>query len=200
MQRAGFWIRLGAAAIDAVALYGLQFVGSAISFGFFFAARGGPPSPIYPLLYGMLAVAAVLWAGFVLTEVLGRASPGKWLLGLRIAADSHAAASVGQRLGRATLKYAPLPLYLAAAATTYRMLEVRQPGPGGPPAALIVTNVLFMLIALGVVGGFFAALGSRRQALHDLVAGTVVLRRGEATRGFEPLPAQPVVPAEDAAR
>jgi hypothetical protein len=52
---------------------------------------------------------------------------------------------------------------------------------------MLVFNLLFAAALLAVLGGFFAVLSKRRQALHDLLAGTVVVRPGEEPQGFVPI-------------
>ena len=55
------------------------------------------------------------------------------------------------------------------------------------------------VVTLVVLGGFFATLGSGRQALHDMVVGTVVLRPGEEAQGFAPIMEAPIAPADERA-
>src|SRR5947207_1905592 len=72
MIRAGFGIRLGAALIDAVIIYGLLFVGSLLTVPImvFAAARAGGGAPPYTALTG-LGVGAVFCVAYTLTEVFG---------------------------------------------------------------------------------------------------------------------------------
>jgi uncharacterized RDD family membrane protein YckC len=120
------------------------------------------------------------------------ASPGKRLLKLPIAGADELPAAVPRRAVRWSAKYSPVFLYFAATAMTYHWV-LRPGGPAGrPPGALLVMNTLAGLATLAVAGGFFAALSKGRQALHDLAAGTVVLRPGEAPEGFAPV--VPVAP------
>jgi uncharacterized RDD family membrane protein YckC len=199
MHRAGFGIRFAAAALDALFLYGLTFVASMLVVGYYLATRRPPPSSPYSLLFGMLGVIAVLWLAYVALEVFGRASLAKRIFKLRIAGDDHAPPARGRLLARAVFKYSPLLVYLATTANLYGWLERRAAGSRGLDPSIVALSGLFLAVALVVIGGFFAALGRRRQALHDLVAGTVVLRPGEGPAGFAPImavPAAETVPTE----
>ena len=190
MLRAGFGIRLGAAAIDVAAMYlASSLAGGAVAA--YFVIRKGPGAA-QSFLIPMLAANGAVWVAYSLTEVFGTATPAKRLFKLRIATESAAPPTYGRLLVRWSAKYSPMVLYLAAMLNTYRWV-LRPVGPQGqPPALMLVLNLLCAAAALAVLGGFFAVLSKRRQALHDVLAGTVVLRPGEEPQGFMPImPAPP---------
>jgi uncharacterized RDD family membrane protein YckC len=197
MRRAGFGIRLGAAAIDAAAMYlAATLAGGAFVAYYFVLRTGGSPPANANFLLPMLASRASVWLAYSLTEVLGAATPGKRILKLHVAETGGEPAALGRRLARWVLKYSPMFLYLAATLNTYLWVLRPNRAPGPPPVWMLAFNVLFAGAAVGVVGGFFATLGKGRQGLHDLLVGTVVLRPGEAPQGFAPLMAAvpPAVP------
>jgi uncharacterized RDD family membrane protein YckC len=208
MHRAGFRIRLAAAAVDALFLYGLSFVAAVMVMGYYMVMRGGPPTSPFLMPFEMLGVTAVLWLAYVALEVFGRASLAKRMFKLRIAGDDHASPGRGRRVARAAFKYSPLLSYLAVAGNMYWWIARQPPGPRVPDPSIIILSGLFFAVTALVIGGFFAALGQRRQALHDMVAGTVVLRPGEGPAGFAPIMADrvaepvaaPAPPAADATR
>jgi uncharacterized RDD family membrane protein YckC len=208
VQDSGFGIRLAAAAVDALFLYGLSFVAGVMVMGYYMVMRGGPPKSPFLMLVEMLGVTAVLWLAYVALEVFGRASLAKRMFKLRIAGDDHASPRRGRLVARAAFKYSPLLTYLAVAGNMYWWIARQAPGPRGPDFSIITLSGLFFAVTALVIGGFFASLGHRRQALHDMVAGTVVLRPGEGPAGFAPIMVEPVAepvaapapPAADAAR
>lgn len=194
MVRAGFGIRLGAALIDAVFIYGMVFIGSLITVPVmvFTAARSGNAPPLYAALTG-LTVGAVFCVAYTLTEVFGGRSVAKRMLKLRIAAadDPYAAAPPWRLWVRWGIKYSPVLMNFVSSGMMLSMIARGTFGPGGMPPALLLANMLGGLLFFAVLGGFFLTPARGQQALHDVVAGTVVLRPGEEPQGFVPI----VVPA-----
>ena len=192
MIRAGFGIRLGAAAIDLVLVYVLQFVGSAIVVPFVAAmnSRGGGPPRYAPL--AALALGSALSIAYTLTDVFGARTPGKRILKLRVAAeaDPYARPALGRLLVRWVMKYSPMLGSFVAAASMFWILDRSANDPRAVARAVMLPNLVVGTLALIVLGGFLATLGQRRQALHDLLAGTVVLRPGEEPQGFVPIMAR----------
>ena len=78
-------------------------------------------------------------------------------------------------------------VYMAAAMAMYVWVLPASGPQGRPPVFMMALSMLAVLLALVVFGGFFLTLNPERRALHDLVAGTVVLRPGELPQGFAPL-------------
>jgi uncharacterized RDD family membrane protein YckC len=140
-----------------------------------------------------MTMAAVVLLGYSLTEVFGAASPAKRLLKLRIAGVDHGPPPAGRRAARWAVKYVPVLLYLLGST----LVAVWVQGPAGPSGRMTVVammpSIVGMVTTLAVLGGFFLTLSSQRRALHDLVAGTVVLRQkgavrpGDAPEGFTPV-------------
>ena len=190
MIRAGFGIRLGAAAIDAVAMYlTSSLVSGAFIVLLMVSQRTGPAGPPTnrTTFFWVFGVTGLVWLAYALTEVFGSASPGKRLLKLRIAGLDHEPAPAGRRLARWAVKFGPVLLYDVAMTAMYWWVLI----PGGPqgrmPVFVLALNMLAATASLVVLGGFFMTLGAQRRALQDLVAGTVVVRRGHATQGFAPV-------------
>ena len=142
-DHAGFWLRAGALAIDAVVVWFLLFVEFAIVGGLW--ALGLIPLSSQELGEGLGLLLALMfwlfpaWPYYALLESSTmQATVGKRLLGLRVT-DLE-----GQRIGivRASVRHW---------------------------AKVISHFVLFM-------GWIMAAFSSRKQGLHDLIAGTLVVR------------------------
>ena len=187
MRRAGFGIRLGAASIDAVAMYlASSLAGGAVVAYHMLSNFSGAATP-GNFLVPMLAANGAVWVAYSLTEVFGTATPAKRLLKLRVATEGAEPPGYRRLLMRWLAKYSPMLLYVGVTFGTYTW-ALRPGGPQGrPPAWMLVVNVLFAAALLAVLGGFFAVLSKRRQALHDLLAGTAVLRPGEQPQGFAPI-------------
>jgi uncharacterized RDD family membrane protein YckC len=190
MSRAGFGIRLGAAAIDFVVMYLSSSLVSAAAVALLVfsqrnAAQGQPPNRL--MFLGMFGITGLIWLAYSLTEVFGAATPAKRLLKLRVGGVDHEPAHPGRRLARWAVKYGPMLVYLAGATAMYVWLMAPGGPQGRPPVFIMGLNVLAAAASLAVLGGFFLTLSSQRRALHDLIAGTVVLRPGAAPQGFVPL-------------
>jgi len=198
MIRAGFGIRLGAAAIDAVAMYLSSSLVSAAAVALLVfsqrnGAQGQPPNRL--MFLGIFGVTGLIWLAYSLTEVFGTATPAKRLLKLRIGGVDLEPAPAGRRLARWAVKYGPMLVYLAGATAMYMWVMAPGGPQGRPPVFIMGLNMLAAAASLVVLGGFFLTLSSQRRALHDLVAGTVVLRPGAAPQGFAPL--MPVSPGAE---
>ena len=197
MVRAGFGIRLAAAAIDAGAMYLLNFVASMIVVPFVMLRQGaGTTQQVGSILGVSLLLTGTLWLAYASMELFGSASPAKRLLKLRLAsAADHGPASVGRRARRWGLKYLPVVLYVVSMVAMFAMIS----RPAARPGVFFVLPQLAMLGSIVVVlGGFSMTLGKERRALHDYLGGTVVLRPGQAPQGFAPIMAQPVIPGDPA--
>jgi uncharacterized RDD family membrane protein YckC len=176
--RRGFAIRLLAVTID-VLLGILVAVLLSRTLGWYFAGRsvvmlsiGSPdtfwrgPIPmvlgyfgtvVYGLPFAMLVV--------LLPEALFGAAPGKWILALRVTARDGAPASARSRWVRWIAKCSGLWLMVLA--------------------LILGSGVLAgVAVAAGVaaLAGSFLAIGRRREALHDRLAGTAVCSTGGAPR------------------
>ena len=84
MRRAGFGIRLGAAAIDLVVMYFLQIIAGMVVGVLLFANRAAQPAPPSTFLLWVTGVGATTTFFYSLFELFGSASPAKRLLKLRI--------------------------------------------------------------------------------------------------------------------
>jgi uncharacterized RDD family membrane protein YckC len=192
MVRAGFLVRLGAGLVDGVFVCGLLFIGGALAMtGTMLAAlpsrSGAAP---YATLSGL---AALLCLAYTLTEGFGARSLGKRMLKLRIAAagDPYGAPPRWRLWLRWGIKYSPVLANFVTTGMLFSIIARGTFGQGGMPPALLLGNMVTGLLFLAVLGGFFLTLARGRQALHDLLAGTVVLRPGEKPQGFAPILAPP---------
>jgi uncharacterized RDD family membrane protein YckC len=173
--RAGFFIRFAAALIDliAVVLMSLLIVERLRSWlpgpvAFLSRMMRGVLTPqkatqmsgaIEVLAQLFLSIALVGALYFLLEAVFGR-SLGKLLLGLRVdTVDGH-----GSRLGARLLRYG------AKVSGAFLVL-------GGTVAEAQAVARTGEVVAYLTVLGLLVAFSRRRQALHDLVAGTAVFRR-----------------------
>lgn len=121
-------------------------------------------------LPGWLALSAMEW-------FRGNASPGKRALGLHLVGPRHAPRpSFARLLLRTAIKL--LPWHIGAVALCL-------PQPWNPRVPLELGRLMLLLGSNLWLGLYLAcaAMTRRRQSLHDLVAGTVVLRTGRAGTG-----------------
>ena len=169
-SRRGFGVRFLAGGLDAVlgAVIALFLAGT---LGRWFAGRAvvmlsiGSPDTFWrgpiPMVLGILGnfVYGLPFALLLvlLAEALFGASPGKWLLGLRVAAADGTSAPTGSRLLRWTVKCSGLwAMVLALVA-------------GSCPVAVAAVTA-----ALIISAGFCLSMGPRSLALHDRLFGTAV--------------------------
>ena len=110
------------------------------------------------------AVAALGGAAFLysLIEAFTGASPGKMLLGLQVGTAGGQRGSTSLYLKRWAVKYSGTWLGLLGVVPGLQVLGLLAPAAG-----------------LAIFVGCFLVLGDRRQALHDIGAGTAVFRKAE---------------------
>jgi uncharacterized RDD family membrane protein YckC len=174
-RRAGLFLRLFAGLIDLVVVLvpsialarviGQWLPGpSRVLFGVMKDALTG--SQTTDVLVGLAVMAqlilsvAIVATLYFLAEVLFGRTVGKLLVRLKISDTDGETASSGARWTRYAAKQAGLLLVLAGALTHDRLF-------------CRAGEIVMYITALG----FLAVLTRRRQALHDLIAGTVVHRR-----------------------
>ena len=178
---AGLGHRYLAYAVDILLLYGLSF---ALQFAVVALlgrpvgdALGHPDSGA--LLWGwtLLTHSAPIWAYFALSEAAPRgATLGKRLLGLRVTDTAGRRLGAGRSWHRTIAKlgifelghvglFFPAPLFAR----------------DDPPFPIPVIGLLALLLVYVVT----LALTPRRQSVHDLIAGTVVVRRRAGRAGAD---------------
>lgn len=180
MERKGLGIRIGAYAIDVAIMIVVSMVLM-------------PVMIFVPILGAILLLA--LAVGYPAIEVLRGQSPGKMILGLKVAGENGEPATQEQLIKRTAIKFSPSILNLVLSALNG------------------VVGLGFILSSLGSVGVF--ALGivllvlslktmeTSRQAFWDLQAKTAVFGKPAPVAGFAPVMAQPAtapaqpVPAQD---
>jgi hypothetical protein len=132
---------------------------------------------------------------YTLCDVFFAATPGRALLRMRIASETGRRATRRQLLTRWVIKYAPL--ILMSAWIAYFSVHFAVTGGRGISGVMraqyfiLYANALITLIV--GVGGLWIFKKPRRQALHDRVTRTAVLRtRDITTSSFEPVMAATV--------
>ena len=111
---------------------------------------------------GLLGATALMSVVYPLVEGLTGASPGKWILGLRVGRQNGASGDVVLYLKRFAVKFIR-PVMMALSAATGIGVLAWLSGPAGTVVSL----------------GTLLLLASHKQALHDKLAGTAVYRRME---------------------
>jgi len=165
-HRVGFGPRAVALLSDIVVITGLQLV---LYLAFHIPLtppEGAPPDwePLKDIPFHVHAFADALVVAYLLIEGLTGASPGKRLLGLAIGTAEGTRGTSGFYLGRAAIKWAATFLVDAD--------YLLSPLGGAGVVLSALGNVALAVLVLGC----FLALGSKRQALHDLIAKSAVYK------------------------
>jgi uncharacterized RDD family membrane protein YckC len=164
---AGFWRRFFAYFIDTLALGAVGGI-LGLLLGDVLAGMGG-----YERLIGFAI--ALAFAGLLNSRLTGGRTPGKYLLGIRVADLQGEPLSVPRAMARQVVF--SLPFFLN----------------GAPFSADVVLSPLGAVISLLIFGGLFGVIylyvfnRKTRRSLHDLAVGSCVLRAG-------PSDGAPVVP------
>ena len=167
-SRFGFWPRLLAYALDLVLLLLVALATRSLISGLLpdvvaaaVARNQGRSGLLFSEYWTSVSVVATLLAPFYsLIEGLAGMSPGKWLLGMRIAAASNRRPYRWRLFLRFACKGAGVILKSLALAAGIATLD--------RPA-----SSLYALVSLG----FLLVLGRSHQALHDRLAKTIVVPR-----------------------
>ena len=107
---------------------------------------------------GFVAGGVVFYLLYFLIEPLSAATPGKWLLGIRVCRADGSTASLPLLLRRYAVKTSPV--IVAVLGVTIGL---------GEPVQIVAG-----LLGLALVVGHFFALSPDRQTLHDKIANTAV--------------------------
>ena len=166
-SRAGFFHRLLAMLIDIVliviggaivgAMLGTMLGGTLGAVAAEDSGAGGAAGGILGGIAGMFLGVPVTGFVFAIWEGITGAAAGKLILGMRIKSADGQPANIGQLLGRGMLKHSSTVASIVAAVT-------------GVEALNTVSGILFLVV---IIGCFFA-LGSGKQALHDMALQTAV--------------------------
>lgn len=153
----------------ALAVQGFQWGLAAATGGFPFNALAARNSGW--LIYGwmLLTVSLPIWLYFVLLERSAwRATLGKRLLGLEVAATTGESVSWRQAFGRTVLKLLPWEIFHLAFMLPTPLLS--DPAPGFRPGFVVgaVVLLLYLLVLIQPPS---------RQSIHDLIVGTLVAER-----------------------
>lgn len=114
---------------------------------------------------GLFAASALMSVAYPLVEALTGASPGKWVMGLRVGTDDGQPGNVVVYGRRAVLKSIRAALMAVAGLTGLALLGML----AGPAGMVMDLGVLFML-------------APHKQALHDKLARTAVYRRRDLAK------------------
>jgi len=166
---AGFWRRLAAFIVDGL-LIGLLGAGLGLLIGDMLAAMDG-----YARFVGFAM--ALAYGGLLNSRLTGGRTPGKYLLGIRVAGLDGGALSVPRTLARQVVFSVPFFLNGAPFSPDF-LLSL-----GGALLSVVLFGGLFAIIYLFVFNR------KSRQSLHDLAVGSCVLRSGPSSGP----PAVPVV-------
>jgi uncharacterized RDD family membrane protein YckC len=173
-NRVGFWPRVAAALIDfvvvaVVAFATKKFVEAALPGVYAHKIAEATADPRAAAAKGFITamagwgIAAGLLSPFygLIEGITGR-SPGKMLIGLRVVDEAGKPAPIGTLLVRYLIKQSSSLIgFIALFAGAHALDLVSQ------------------IVAWGIILGFFLVLTKSRQALHDKIAGTAVLRKSD---------------------
>ena len=184
-KRTGFSPRLGALIIDVVLVMAAAIVIGPLIGGLVGAAamtqvaeatgesasEGAAAGGLIGAIGGLVLGAPIIGGLYFLTEIFLGASAGKLLTGLRIAGANGEPLALQKRLLRYAAKH---PHFLL--------------GTVGSLTGLSALTSLGGVLGLIAFCGCFAAISEKRQALHDLIAGTAVFPKAalQAAPGVAP--------------
>ncbi len=95
-------------------------------------------------------------------EIFYGATPGKLIMGLRVANSNRTWATLKQLMFRASIKYVSILLNFLFLITTVEFIST-------------IGSILSIVLIIGC----FVALSEKKQALHDIIAGTAVFYKPE---------------------
>ena len=192
-KRIGFGARLGAAVIDVLIIFGLNFLvggtittmlgigmvnvagelGTKVSPEAAAAAVEGMVAGIIATVLAMVAVMAILTLLYYLIEGIFGASPGKMILGIKVGTADGKQGNIGLYLKRWAIKNFPHLLGLLAAIL----------GMVGIIGLVGIVGIISQIVALILFVGAFWIFGASKQCLWDKLAGTAIYKRSDLTAG-----------------
>ena len=188
-KRIGFGARLGAAVIDVLIIFGLNFlVGGTITtmLGIGMvnvagelgtkvsseaAAVEGMVAGIIATVLAMVAVMAILTLLYYLIEGIFGASPGKMILGIKVGTADGKQGNIALYLKRWAIKNFPHLLGLLAAIL----------GLVGIIGLVGIVGIISQIVALNLFVGAFWIFGASKQCLWDKLAVTAIYKRSDLT-------------------
>ncbi len=182
MQYGGIWRRATANAIDNAVLTPLGVVG--------LAGLAAPPEIAIPLIAFSLLL--ILAYEIVLTALLGR-TLGKLVLGLRVVDLDAEPISWGRALLRSSPHIALTGLYLAMLSSVllHEVVGARTHPYGVVFAARdAIWNYCLASMLWALADAIALLISRRRRALHDLIAGTVVVQSASVPLRASPAEAE----------
>ena len=171
-NRVGFWPRVAASLIDFVVVSALAFLAKGLvesAFPGIYAhkiaeatadPRAAAAKNFITAFVGWGIAAGLIGPFYGLIEGLTGRSPGKLLTGLRVVDEAGQVPPLGTLLVRYLVKSSSSLIAFAAVFVGAKALDL-----------------VSQIVAWGIILGFFLVLTKSRQALHDKIAGTAVMRK-----------------------
>lgn len=163
--RVGFGLRFGAALLDimftaGILIFLIFITGVYQDYANVLKAFATDPNLINGFIRTILPLSFIVTFMYYAFEIIFAATPGKMILGLKIVDENMQEASSNKLILRYLLKHLATILSLFAFLITSEFLDT---------ASSIVTLIIW--------GGFLFTLSHKRQGFHDMLAGTIVLRK-----------------------
>jgi uncharacterized RDD family membrane protein YckC len=171
-NRVGFWPRVAASLVDFVIVSALAYLAKGLvesALPGVYASkiaeatadpRAAQARGFITAMAGWGLAVALLGPFYGLIEGLIGRSPGKMLTGLRIVDEAGQPAPLGTLLVRYLVKSSSSLIALVAVFAGAKALDL-----------------VSQIVSFGILLGFFLVLTKSRQALHDKIAGTAILRK-----------------------
>ncbi|MCX6154181.1 MAG: RDD family protein [Candidatus Kapabacteria bacterium] len=165
--RVGFWKRLAATLIDGVItaviiVIVFYLTGKLNDYIFAYKSMFSDPIAAQEILGSFTLLLLLIGLGYSLTEVLFAASPGKMVLGIKIAEQDGKRASIGTLAFRFLIKHIELPFSFLFVFTQIKMF-----------------STIGTVFSLGIFVGYFFVFAAARQGFHDMLAKTAVFNNDD---------------------
>jgi uncharacterized RDD family membrane protein YckC len=181
VERVGFWPRFGASAVDGLVVIVIAGLTARWLSGLFphsfqavlahqkqvaSAQVNGAMNPLMETAARFAISAPIIGSIYSLCEAIWGRALGKLLFGLRIATDQGTPAPIGRLFLRVGIKNLLTPVTLVVTVL----------------AGVPIPNAINTPLTVAVMVGYLLILGKRRQAFHDRVASTIVVRNSDLVR------------------
>jgi uncharacterized RDD family membrane protein YckC len=177
---AGFWRRVAAILVDdavvAVPYVVILFVCKAL------IRNGTTFTHAYEILSIIFALAWIVYA-IVLESSPRRATVGKRLMGLAVTDNLGARITVGRAAGRFFAKLVPFLFLIAFGLASEVVILITIFGGARPLVVALAILVVLITLAIPVVCYGMAGWTKKKQALHDKIAKTLVIKERSAKNG-----------------
>ncbi len=165
LYRVGFAPRLGASLLDigftvGILMFLIIITGVYQDYTYVLNDLLSNPSVLNEFLQTIIPLSFIVTFMYYAFEIIFAATPGKMILGIKIVDENMTEASVNKLALRFFYKHLSTIISLMAFLITFESLDV-------------VSSIITIIIWIG----FLFTLSPKRQAFHDMLAGTIVLRR-----------------------